>query len=403
MNLPLLFAARYLAARKSHNVINLISGISVVGMAVGTAALIIILSVFNGFGKIVDASFTDADADIVIRPARGKVFVPYSAAFDRIAAFEEVFNMCEVLEDEVFISNQGSQVIASAKGVDRIFEEESPLRGHISEGQFMLRNRELRFCLPGRELARKLGLSPRYLAKAEIYYPDRNAGISAANPLKSLRNISLPAGGTLTVNSKFDDSVILVPLESMRELLDYEEEVSSVEIRLTPGLTAGKKDRLRKDISTILGPEFKVLDRYMQNESLYKMMRYEKLAVYLILLFVIIIIAFNIYGSLTMLIIEKEDDIQTLRSLGAPEAMTGRIFLLEGWLISLIGLAAGIIIGVAFVLLQSRFGFISMPGNFAMTAYPVVLKASDILWTAGGVALIGYLIALIPVIKHNRI
>ena len=188
----------------------------------------------------------------------------------------------------------------------------------------------------------------------------------------------------------------------MRELLEYTDEVSAVEIRVLEGTDSKEIDRLQKVISQRLGPDFEVKDRFQQNESLYKMMKYEKAAIYMILIFIIIIIAFNIFGSLSMLIIEKKDDISTLRSLGAQDGLIKRIFVLEGWMISLTGLAGGLVAGIGFSLLQQYFGFIKMPGHFVVQAYPVILSPWDILLTAAGVTVIGYLIALLPVYIYNK-
>ena len=195
---------------------------------------------------------------------------------------------------------------------------------------------------------------------------------------------------------------MILPIEEMRELLDYTDEVSAIEIRFIEEADSKEKARVQKAISEKLGPEYRVKDRFQQNESLYKMMKYEKAAIYMILIFVIIIIAFNIFGSLSMLIIEKRDDIQTLRSLGAQENIIKRIFVLEGWMISLVGMAAGLIVGVAFSLLQQHFGFIKMPGHFLVQAYPIILSIWDILLTAAGVSIIGYLIALLPVYIYSK-
>ena len=190
---------------------------------------------------------------------------------------------------------------------------------------------------------------------------------------------------------------MILPIEQMRELLEYETEVSAVELRLMEGTSQGELQRLQEEISERLGPEFKVKDRFQQNESLYRMMKYEKIAIYMILTFVIIIIAFNIFGSLTMLLIEKRTDIMTLRNLGMTDRTIRRIFVLEGWMISLIGLAAGLVIGIGFSLLQQHFGFINMPGHFIVQAYPIVISWLDVLFVTIGVATIGYLIALLPV------
>jgi ABC-type lipoprotein release transport system permease subunit len=194
---------------------------------------------------------------------------------------------------------------------------------------------------------------------------------------------------------------MILPIEKMRELLEYNDEVSAVEIRLTEGTPRKELLKLQEEISARLGEGFRVKDRFQQNESLYKMMKYEKAAIYMILIFVIIIIAFNIFGSLSMLIIEKKSDIATLQYLGAQDKLIRRIFILEGWMISLVGLAAGLIVGIGFALVQQHFGFIKMPGHFVVQAYPIILSWSDILMTCAGVAIVGYLIALLPVAAYK--
>ena len=395
-NLPLRFALRYLFARKSHNVINIISGISVAGMAIGTAALIIILSVFNGFNKLVSDSLGDAQPDLVVKPAAGKAFVPDSTAFAWLYDQELVYNMSSVIEEQAFIAFDGKQSLARVKGVDSVFEEESPIQNHITDGIFSLHRGTLPRAVVGSSLAWSMDINPRFIAPLEIYYPDREGSISLSNPAASLRSTKVTVAGLFAINAELDADLVIVPIETMRELLDYDEEVSAVEIRVQQGTTDKALNGLAAELSERLGPDYEVLDRYRQNEALYKMMRYEKLAIYMILIFIVIIIAFNIYSSLTMLIIEKKDDIGTLRSLGAPEPMTRRIFLLEGWLISLLGLVIGLVLGIAFVLLQQKYGLIRMPGSYIISAYPVILEASDIIWTAVGVALVGYLIALLP-------
>ena len=395
-NLPLRFALRYLFARKSHNVINIISGISVAGMAIGTAALIIILSVFNGFNKLVSDSLGDAQPDLVVKPAAGKAFVPDSTAFAWLYDQELVYNMSSVIEEQAFIAFDGKQSLARVKGVDSVFEEESPLQNHITDGIFSLHRGTLPRAVVGSSLAWSMDINPRFIAPLEIYYPDREGSISLSNPAASLRSTKVTVAGLFAINAELDAELVIVPIETMRELLDYDDEVSAVEIRVVKGTADKALNGLAAELAERLGPGYEVLDRYRQNEALYKMMRYEKLAIYMILIFIVIIIAFNIYSSLTMLIIEKKDDIGTLHSLGAPESLTRRIFLLEGWLISLLGLVIGLLLGIAFVLLQQKYGLIRMPGSYIISAYPVILKASDILWTVVGVALVGYLIALLP-------
>lgn len=402
MHLPLFIARRYLFAKKSHNVINIISAISAVGMAIGTAALIIILSIYNGFDELVKSTLSNVEPDILITPAKGKVFIPEGEAFDRIKANPMIGEYDLILQENVFVDYDGHQGIAKAKGVDSAFEAESPLAEHISNGEFSLHKGQLPQMVVDAGLAYKMGMNPAFLASAELYFPIRDRNFSLANPAASIETVRMRPSGIFSVNQQIDDDLMIVPIEEMRKLLGYEEEVSGVEIRLAEGSTAKDIRSAIKHIQKELGPEFKVLDRFRQNPSLYKMMRYEKAAIFLILIFVIIIIALNIFGSITMLIIEKKDDIETYRSLGATDQMLRRTFTLEGWLISLLGLAAGLVIGIGFSLAQQNFGFIKMPGSFLVNAYPVILQWQDVLATIAGVALIGYIIALLPVRRNIR-
>lgn len=402
MHLPLFIARRYLFAKKSHNVINIISAISAVGMAIGTAALIIILSIYNGFDELVKSTLSNVEPDILITPAKGKVFIPEGEAFDRIKANPMIGEYDLILQENVFVDYDGHQGIAKAKGVDSAFEAESPLAEHITNGEFSLHKGQLPQMVVGACLAYKMGMNPAFLASAELYFPIRDRNFSLANPAASIETVRMRPSGIFSVNQQIDDDLMIVPIEEMRKLLGYEEEVSGVEIRLAEGSTAKDIRSAIKHIQKELGPEFKVLDRFRQNPSLYKMMRYEKAAIFLILIFVIIIIALNIFGSITMLIIEKKDDIETYRSLGATDKMLRHTFTLEGWLISLLGLAAGLVIGIGFSLAQQHFGFIKMPGSFLVNAYPVILQWQDVLATIAGVALIGYIIALLPVRRNIR-
>ena len=402
MHLPLFIARRYLFAKKSHNVINIISAISAVGMAIGTAALIIILSIYNGFDELVKSTLSNVEPDILITPSKGKVFSPEGEAFDRIKANPMIGEYDLILQENVFVDYDGHQGIAKAKGVDSDFEAESPLAEHITNGEFSLHKGQLPQMVVGAGLAYKMGMNPAFLASAELYFPIRERNFSLANPAASIETVRMRPSGIFSVNQQIDDDLMIVPIEEMRKLLGYEEEVSGVEIRLAEGSTAKDIRSAIKHIQKELGPEFKVLDRFRQNPSLYKMMRYEKAAIFLILIFVIIIIALNIFGSITMLIIEKKDDIETYRSLGATDQMLRRTFTLEGWLISLLGLAAGLVVGIGFSLAQQHFGFIKMPGSFLVNAYPVILQWQDVLATIAGVALIGYIIALLPVRRNIR-
>ena len=371
-------------------------------MAIGTAALIIIMSVYNGFDSLIKSMMGNVEPDLMITPATGKVFVPEGEVYDWIYDQEAVVNMSCVLQEQVFISYDGKQGLAKARGVDWIYEEETPLREHLVEGEFRLHKGDIPLAAVGASLAYELSLSPRFLAPIEIYFPSRDRKISTSNPFASLESIKVWPSCTFAVNADIDSELIILPIEKMRELLEYDDEVSAIELRLAPGTGEKEVARLQEDISARLGSGFNVKDRFQQNEALYKMMKYEKAAIYMILLFVIIIIAFNIFGSLSMLIIEKKSDIETLRSLGAQDSLIRKIFVLEGWLISLIGMGSGLVIGVAFALMQQHFGFIKMPGHFTVQAYPIIISFSDILLTMAGVAVIGYIIALLPTASLSR-
>ena len=402
MRLAPFIASRYLFAKKSHNVINIISAISAIGMAIGTAALIIILSVYNGFDSLIRSMMSNVEPDLLISPASGKVFIPEGETYDWIYEQPTVKSMCCVLQEQVFINYDGKQGIAKAKGVDWVYEDETSLRDHITDGEFKLHKGDIALAVVGAGLAYDMQINPRFLSPIEIYFPSRTRKISLANPASSIEGIRVWPSGLFSVNTDVDKELMILPINKMQELLEYENEVSGVEIRLIETADSKELKRLQKEISEKLGPEFRVKDRFQQNESLYKMMKYEKAAIFMILIFVIIIIAFNIFGSLSMLIIEKRNDIETLKSLGATERLIKRIFILEGWMISLSGMAAGLLIGITFSLLQQWLGFIKMPGHFVVHAYPVILSWSDVALTAAGVATIGYLIALIPANTLSR-
>ena len=396
-------ALRYLFAKKSHNVINIISAISAIGMAIGTAALIIILSVYNGFDALIKSMMSNVEPDFLIVPSSGKTFVPEEQAFDMIYDQPEVKSMCCILQDQVFINYDGKQRIAKAKGVDWIYESESTLGDCMVKGEFKLHKGDIPMAAVGVGMAYEMGMDPAFLSPIEVYYPTRTRKISMTNPAASIEYIKVWPSGTFSINADTDRELMILPIAKMQELLEYESDVvSGIEIRLADG-TSGKQAReLQKKMSQILGDEYIVKDRYQQNESLYKMMKYEKAAIFMILIFVVIIIAFNIFGSLSMLIIEKEGDIRTLKSLGAKDSLINKIFILEGWMISLAGLAGGLLIGISFALLQQHFGFIKMPGHFVVQAYPVILSWSDVLFTTAGVATVGYVIATLPVLSNRR-
>ena len=397
MKPDLYIARRYLSARKSLGVIHTISAISAIGMAVGTAALILILSVFNGFDRVIEENLSDLAPDILITAAHGKYFTPEGPAFDALSDDPDILQVCSVLEEQVFVSYAGREALARAKGVDEVYEEESRVAEHSIEGLFSLHMGDVPQAALGSGLAYKLGVRPHFTDPLLLYYPRRGARIPLAGPTAALGSVKLAPSCLLSLGASVDEELVMLPIAQMRTLLGLGDEVSGVELRL-----AGKADRrLVRRLQDLLGPDYLVRDRYQQNPALFKMMRYEKLAVYLILLFVVIIIATNIFGSLSMLSIEKQEDMQTLRALGANDRLVRRIFIWEGWLVSLCGLLAGLAVGIGLALLQQHFGLIKMPGGFLLQAYPVVLQASDVLWTVLGVGAIGALISFLAAPRNE--
>lgn len=397
MRLSRFIAWRYLFAKKSHNVINIISIISAAGIAVGCAALVVILSIYNGFDSIVRDLNDSHTADVMISPATGKVFT----LDDRFAFLHDdprVAAACGVLEESVFVQYGERNKVVTAKGVDTLYERVTGLRDYVVEGEFSLAFGDLNQVILGRTVALELGARPAFLQPILAWFPSRTQQVDLLNPLGSLHQVRLHPAGIVSLEQNFDQKYLIMPLNALRELLEYDDEVSAVEIYLKPDALNRHGLAPRSFLSQVqdkLGPDFRVRDRQQQNTTLYKLLKYEKIAIYLILLFVMLIVSFNIYGSLSMLIIEKRDDIATLRAMGADDALVGQIFTREGWLISLLGIFSGVAIGLLICWAQQRFGLVKMPGNFVVDAYPVVVQAADILLIIAGVALIGWLISLL--------
>lgn len=397
MGLPFNIARRYLFAKKSHNVINVISAISAAGMAVGTAALILILSVYNGFDGIIRKNLSDIDPDVLVKAAEGKFFSADDSALKPLCDDPGISSVSCVLGDNVFLEYGGKQAVAVARGVDAVYEEVSALPEHLVEGEFSLREGEIPLCSLGAGLSFSLGAHSWFVEPVEFYYPKRGTTISTINPAASLNNVRLWPGSVFSVNADVDEDMVVIAYDKALELFGLEDGmVSEIEIRLKEGVSA-KKFAAKLD----LGEAFEVLDRYQQHPSVYKMMKYEKLAVYLIMLFVVIIVAFNIFGSMSMLVIEKHDDIETFRAMGATAGMTRKIFVLEGWLVTLSGLAVGLAVGVLLAWLQQRYGVVKLPAGYLVQAYPAVLQAVDVIWTAVGVSAVGFVISLLSVPKFK--
>ncbi len=399
MNLPFFIARRYLISKKSHNIINLISGISMIGVAVGTAALIIVLSVFNGFESVVKSLFSVFDPDIEISVLQGKTFHSHDIDADKIRSLPGVISYTEVVEENALLHYKKQQYLATIKGVDSGFQHKSPIDSLLVTGEMMLQNDSLDFAIPGYGIAYFLNLDmnapDNYIS---VYIPKRKGNISGL-PQESFTSELIRPTGIFSIQQDFDDKYMLVPLRFARRLLDYTDEVTGIEIRLGKGANT---DKLQEQISAIAGPGFKIQNRFQQQEMLYKIMKSEKWAVFLILTFILIVASFNVIGSLTMLILDKQKDISILRSLGARDVSIRQIFFLEGLLITLTGAFAGLILGLSVCILQQEFGIIKLQGggSFIMSAYPVKMIATDFIYVFITIGLIGTIAAWIPV---NRI
>jgi len=400
LHLPLFIAKRYLFAKKSHNVINIISLISAGGIAVGTAALIIILSVYNGFEGLIKSLYGAYESDLLISPVLGKSFIPAGEQFEAIRKDSRIAAFCEVVEENVFIKYGDQESVATIKGVDSAYSRITQLHQYIKEGEFSLYHGEIPQAVLGRFLAYHLGLRVHFNESLALYFPSRNSRLSIVNPSSSLNTEEVFPSGIFSLEQGFDKKYIFIPISVARDLLEYENEVSYVELYLN------NKEQLpsvKRELINTLGDKYLIKDRFEQNETLYKMMESEKLSIYIILLFVLVIISCNLFGSLSMLIIEKREDASTLKAMGADDRLIKRIFLLEGWMISLLGVAVGTVVALAFCFAQQTFGIIPMPGNFIIENYPIVVRASDVIITICGIAIIGFFAAHLPLAIVKKI
>jgi lipoprotein-releasing system permease protein len=367
-----------------------------VGVAVGTAALIIVLSVFNGFESVVTSLFSVFDADIKITVAKGKTFQNTGINADRIRSLPGVISYTEVVEENALLYYKKQQYLATIKGVDSLYQENSPVDSLLVTGEMILQDDSLDFAIPGYGIAYFLGIDMNAPDNfISVYIPKRKGNITGM-PQESFYSEVIRPVGIFSIQQDFDDKYMLVPLRFARRLLDYTNEVTSIEIRLAKGTDQAA---VQKEIDAIAGPEFRIQNRFQQQEVLYKIMKSEKWAVFLILTFILVVASFNVIGSLTMLILDKQKDIGILRSLGARDAAIKQIFFIEGILISMTGAFAGLILGLSVCFLQLKFGLVKLQGggSFILDAYPVKLIATDFLYVFLTIALIGIFAAWLPV------
>lgn len=400
MKLSLYIAKRYLFAKKSRNAINVISAISVAGVLVGTMALITILSVFNGLEEMVKSIFSTSDPQIKIAPVKGKVFTPDSLMLHNLAGTEGVELYALTLEENALLRYEEQQYIATVKGVSLNYADVTDLDTAMWDGDFILQGENGRpYAVAGLGVANYLGMRLNFVSPLAIYIPDRKARIRGT-PDNEFTRKYIYMSGIFAVEQEFDSKYVFLPLDFARELLDYSDEVSSIEIRMKPG---ADEKRTQNAIREVMGDGFTVQNRYEQQEMFYKVMKAERLAIFVILTFILVIASFNIIGSLTMLIIEKERDINILRSLGADNNLIKRIFIYEGWMISFIGTVLGLLLGFILCAAQQHFGIVKLAGeSLLIDAYPVRMQLADFLIVAATVLAIGYAAAWYPVHYLSR-
>ena len=402
MNFPFYIARRYLFSKKSHHAINVISGVSVCGVALATLAMVCTLSVFNGFQDLVATMFTAFDPEIKITAANGKVFDSQDERIQLLRDLPEIEVFSESLEDNAMVQYKGRQAMVVIKGIEDNFNQLTAIDSILyGRGEWILRDEVVDYAVPGIELVSVLGTGIRFLDPLEVYAPKRGAKINVANPSTSFESSYLHSSGLVfAVNQqKYDASYILTSLSFARDLFQYDTEVSSIELRIAAD--ADVKE-VKKDIKRMLGNDFLVQDRYEQQADTYRIMEVEKLISYVFLSFILLIACFNVIGSLSMLIIDKRNDVVTLRNLGADDQLVSRVFLFEGYMITFFGALIGVGLGLILCFIQQEFGIIPLgsgdsAGAFVVDAYPVSVYAIDVILVLITVLVTGFLSVFFPV------
>jgi len=401
LNLPVHIAKRYLFSKKSHNAINIISAISVAGVAVVTAAMVIVLSVFNGFEGLVISLYNVFEAPVVIKPAEGKTMEMSSFPVELITQTPGVIGYVETLEESCLVRYREKQYFARIKGVSSNFTQLTDIDSMVVDGDAAMRVNGMPSALVGAGVAYHLSANVNDpINPLEIYVPKRGSR-ATMDPSKAFNVKQIFATGVFSIQQDFDLTYVITPISFARDLLDREGRVSSLELALKPEADMAE---VREELQAQLGSDYVVKDRFQQNEVLYRIMKSEKWAVFMILSFILMISVFNVIGSLTMLIIDKKKDINILRSMGASEQLIQRIFVLEGVFISMIGAVGGLVLGLAVCFAQIQFGLVKLNsgGNYIVQAYPVEVQPQDVLYVFLTVAAIGLLAAWLPVRKVIR-
>lgn len=395
MVLALRIAARYLFSQKSHSAINVISIISVCGVAIITAALICTLSVYNGFTHLIGSLLSEIQPDIKILPASGKTLDGNDTLWSEIAAWDDVALLSPVIE-ETALAVYDRQLPVVVKGIPDNYDELTGLSHTIVTGEYMLRDSIVSYAIIGAGVAVRLEAGVAYSRPIELYAPHRRGRVNIANPAASFTSRRFFVSAAFYSNqAPYDDNVVYIPIDEARVLFDYPTEATAIELRCADGVSV---ERVVQQLEKKLGSNYVVQDRYKQNGESFRWMQIEKWITFLILVFILLIAAFNIVGALSMLIVDKKENIATLRNLGADNRLIVRIFMTEGWLISMIGALSGLVIGVLLCWLQQEFGLLRLgeSGAFIVDAYPVRLEWGDTLVVTAVVLLLGMLTASFP-------
>ena len=400
MNFPFYIARRYLFSKKSTNAINVISGISAVGVAVATMALVVTLSVFNGFHDMVASLFTQMDPQIKITPVMGKVVAADDSLLTRIRQLPQVDVATEVMEDQALAVYGDRQTMVRLKGVEDNFDKLTHIREVLEgDGDYALHAADMNYGILGMGVAYQLGTGYTYEHPLKIYAPRREGQLNLANPQDGFVEDELYSPGVLfsIKQGKYDKRYIITSIAFTRQLFDQQGMLSSLELRLKPG---SNFEQVKAEMQEIAGDRFLVRDRYEQQDDTFRIMKIEKLMAYIFLTFILVIACFNIIGSISMLMIDKKNDVVTLRNLGASDKQIIRIFLFEGRMISVLGAVAGIAVGLLLCWLQQEYGIVRLgksEGSFIVDAYPVSVHPWDVIIIFLTVITVGFLSVWYPV------
>lgn len=385
-------ALRYLFSKKSHGVVNIISVISVVGVAVAAMAIVIVMSIFNGFSRLAASQLSALDPQVKVTAAEGKVIADADSMVEILAAIPQVAAVMPVVEERALLMAGNLQMPVVMKGVPEGYDSFSRIDSVMVDGRYQYDIGDIGMAQIGSGVAMKTGVRANYNNEISLYVPRRVGRINPANPAASFMGTELMVSGVFQVGqSEYDFDRMFLSIDKARELLQYTAEATAMEIALTDG---APEEQALDAIRAAVGPQYKVLTRLQQQENAFRMIEVEKWVTFLMLAFILIIASFNIISTLSLLVIEKRDNMATMRAMGAPRSMVRSIFILQGWLISVCGGVLGIIGGTAMSLAQQHFGFIKLsgdPANLTVEAYPVHVEPADLLIVFGVVVLVGLL------------